>query len=119
MPLEILMKLFNQIRHMLQLLMDEDLYGIDFCTTMKLLPTFLSLSYLTKKMQSTGTIVRVATETQESKKLIFLLMCRYDEALFDFDKAITLEGTNPVIYSNRGLVNRKMERFEAAIKDYS
>ena len=46
-------------------------------------------------------------------------MYRYDEALFDFDKAITLEGTNPVIYSNRGLVNRKMERFEAAIKDYS
>lgn len=45
--------------------------------------------------------------------------CRYDEALFDFDKAITLEGTNPVIYSNRGLVNRKMERFEAAITDYS
>ena len=44
---------------------------------------------------------------------------RYDEALFDFDKAISLEGTNPVIYSNRGLVNRKMERFEAAIKDYS
>jgi Flp pilus assembly protein TadD len=39
--------------------------------------------------------------------------------LFDFDKAITLEGTNPVIYSNRGLVNRKMERFEAAITDYS
>jgi len=30
-----------------------------------------------------------------------------------------LDKTNPIIYSNRGLVNRKMERYEAAIEDYS
>ena len=34
-----------------------------------------------------------------------------EEALQDFDQAIALESTNPVIYSNRGLVNRKLERF--------
>lgn len=37
----------------------------------------------------------------------------------DFDQAIELDGSNPIIYSNRGLVNRKLERFEAAIDDYS
>ena len=49
----------------------------------------------------------------------FLFCYRFEEALFDFDKAISLEGSNPVIFSNRGLVNRKMERFAAAIQDYS
>lgn len=42
-------------------------------------------------------------------------MARFEEALFDFDRAIGLESTNPIIYSNRGLVNRKLERFEDAI----
>ena len=37
----------------------------------------------------------------------------------DFDMAIKLDDKNPIIYSNRGLVNRKLERFENAIKDYS
>ena len=37
----------------------------------------------------------------------------------DFDEAIKLDDKNPIIYSNRGLVNRKLERFEMAIKDYS
>lgn len=37
----------------------------------------------------------------------------------DFDMAIQLDDKNPIIYSNRGLVNRKLERFENAIKDYS
>ena len=50
---------------------------------------------------------------------IYFFCFRFEEALFDFDKAITLEGSNSVIYSNRGLVNRKMERFAAAIQDYS
>lgn len=36
----------------------------------------------------------------------------------DFDEAIKLDDKNPIIYSNRGLVNRKLERFENAIKDY-
>ena len=30
----------------------------------------------------------------------------------DFDRAIQLDSQNAIIYSNRGLVNRKMERFE-------
>ena len=33
--------------------------------------------------------------------------------------AIQLDSTNPIIYSNRGLVNRKMEQFESAIEDYT
>lgn len=45
--------------------------------------------------------------------------CRFDEALYDFDRAISLEATNPIIYSNRGLVNRKLENFEVAIQDYT
>ena len=39
-------------------------------------------------------------------------------ALIYFDEAIKLDDKNPIIYSNRGLVNRKLERFELAIKDY-
>ena len=37
----------------------------------------------------------------------------------DFDRAISLDSQNAIIYSNRGLVNRKMERFEQAIEDYT
>ena len=33
--------------------------------------------------------------------------------------AVELDDKNPIIYSNRGLVNRKLERFELAIQDYS
>jgi tetratricopeptide (TPR) repeat protein len=47
------------------------------------------------------------------------LFCRFEDALYDFDRAISLEAGNPVIYSNRGLVNRKLERFEGAIEDYT
>lgn len=39
--------------------------------------------------------------------------------MYDFDRAISLESTNPIIYSNRGLVNRKLENFEVAIQDYT
>ncbi len=46
-------------------------------------------------------------------------MFRFEEALFDYDRAISLEASNPIIYSNRGLVNRKLERFKAAIDDYT
>ena len=41
-----------------------------------------------------------------------------EHSIVDFDKAIELDGKNPIIYSNRGLVNRKMERYEEAIQDY-
>ena len=40
------------------------------------------------------------------------------KSIRDFDEAIKLDDKNPIIYSNRGLVNRKLERFELAIKDY-
>ena len=43
-------------------LMDVDSCGIAFYTMMKLLPIFHNLSYSIKRMQSTGTTVRVATE---------------------------------------------------------
>ena len=42
-----------------------------------------------------------------------------EKSIKDFDEAIKLDQKNPIIYSNRGLVNRKLERFENAIKDYS
>ena len=53
------------------------------------------------------------------KFFIFINFFRYDEALSDFDQAVSLESQNPVIYSNRGLVNRKLEKFKAAIDDYT
>ena len=44
-------------------------------------------------MPFTGTTAPAVTETQEGKYWsATLLRCRFDEALFDFDKAITLEG---------------------------
>jgi tetratricopeptide (TPR) repeat protein len=42
-----------------------------------------------------------------------------EKSINDFDEAIKLDDKNPIIYSNRGLVNRKLEKFERAIKDYS
>lgn len=42
-----------------------------------------------------------------------------DKSLEDFNKAIELDPQNSIIYSNRGLVNRKLERFQEAIEDYS
>jgi tetratricopeptide (TPR) repeat protein len=42
-----------------------------------------------------------------------------DSSLKDFDKALHLDGKNAIIYSNRGLVNRKLEKFNEAIMDYS
>jgi tetratricopeptide (TPR) repeat protein len=42
-----------------------------------------------------------------------------DNAIEDFNRAIELDSQNSIIYSNRGLVNRKLERFEGAIDDYT
>jgi tetratricopeptide (TPR) repeat protein len=42
-----------------------------------------------------------------------------ENSIKDFDQAIVLDDKNPIIYSNRGLVNRKLDRFEEAIRDYS
>jgi tetratricopeptide (TPR) repeat protein len=42
-----------------------------------------------------------------------------ENSIKDFDDAIKLDDKNPIIYSNKGLVNRKLERFELAIIDYS
>ena len=41
------------------------------------------------------------------------------EAINDFDKAVNLDPENPIIYSNRGLVQRKQENYTEAIDDYS
>ena len=42
-----------------------------------------------------------------------------ENSLKDFDQAINLDDKNPIIFSNRGLVNRKLEKFDSAIADYS
>jgi len=53
--------------------------------------------------------------------LLILLLClrRLEDSIYDFNRAIELDGSNPIIYSNRGLVYRKMDRFENAIDDYT
>ena len=43
----------------------------------------------------------------------------YAQAIDDFNKALALDSNNPIIYANRGLVWRKLERYEKAIDDYS
>ena len=71
-------------------------------------------------MQFTGTTEHAATETLRSKSTFTLTKAyRMENSIIDFDKAIELDGRNPIIYSNRGLVNRKMERYEEAIQDYN
>ena len=42
-----------------------------------------------------------------------------DQSIEDFNKAINLDSQNSIIYSNRGLVNRKLEKYDKAIEDYS
>lgn len=42
-----------------------------------------------------------------------------DKSIEDFNKALELDSQNSIIYSNRGLVNRKLERYDSAIEDYS
>ena len=46
-------------------------------------------------------------------------MSLLDKAIDDFDKAVALDPQNPIIYSNRGLVHRKQERYSEAIEDYT
>ena len=46
-------------------------------------------------------------------------MGRLDNSLEDFNRAISLDGQNSIIYSNRGLVNRKIEKFDMAVEDYT
>ena len=40
-------------------------------------------------------------------------------ALQDFDWAVEMDTENAIIYSNRGLVNRKLNNFEDAVWDYT
>jgi tetratricopeptide (TPR) repeat protein len=42
-----------------------------------------------------------------------------EDSLNDFDKALEIDSHNSIIYSNRGLVLRKLERFPEAIEDYT
>ena len=46
-------------------------------------------------------------------------MGNLNKSILDFDQAIKIDDQNPTIYSNRGLVNRKLERYDLAIRDYS
>jgi tetratricopeptide (TPR) repeat protein len=70
-------------------------------------------------MLFTGTTEHAALEIWDSKlTLIANLLYRMDKSIEDFDKAIELDTQNSIIYSNRGLVNRKLERYEKAIEDY-
>jgi len=46
-------------------------------------------------------------------------MNRLEDALEDFKKALALDNKNPIIFSNMGLVLRKMEDFETASYCYS
>lgn len=46
-------------------------------------------------------------------------MNHLEDALEDFKKALTLDNKNPIIFSNMGLVLRKMEDFETAAYCYS
>jgi len=46
-------------------------------------------------------------------------MSELEKSINDFNQAIVLDSKNPIIYSNRGLVNRKLEKFNEAINDYS
>lgn len=69
-------------------------------------------------MLFTGTIEHVVIEIWEGQFFLIIIF-RFEDSLIDFDKAIALEQTNPIIYSNRGLVNRKLENFNEAIQDYS
>jgi len=39
--------------------------------------------------------------------------------LGDFNKAAELDPLNPIIFSNRGLVLRKLEKYREAIADYT
>ena len=72
--------------------------------------TLLKLSDSIKQMQSTGITVLAAIATPECKFLFFLnLNFRLEDSIYDFNRAIELDSTNPIIYSNRGLVFRKMD----------
>jgi len=46
-------------------------------------------------------------------------MGNLERSIKDFDEAIKYDDKNPIIYSNRGLVNRKLERYSLAINDYT
>ena len=61
-------------------------------------------------MQFTGITVLAVIATLECKFLFFLnLNFRLEDSIYDFNRAIELDSTNPIIYSNRGLVFRKMD----------
>lgn len=46
-------------------------------------------------------------------------MGKLTEAIEDFKAALEIDATHPIIYSNLGLVYRKLENFEKAIECYS
>ena len=101
--------------------MEEALFGIDSSSTRRQFKTLRKRFSSTKGTLSTGTTVPAATGTLACK--FCCIEChhyfRLEDSIFDFNRAIELDPTNPIIYSNRGLVYRKMDQFESAIEDYS
>ena len=103
--------------------------GTASLSMMKPSQTSHQLSILTRRMQSTGIIAPVVIAIRDSKLILKLFILTYtnnnlfnfrlEDSIHDFDQAILLDASNPIIYSNRGLVNRKMERFQNAIEDYA
>src|SRR5205085_1151018 len=44
---------------------------------------------------------------------------KFDEALVDYNKAVELAPTNPVVYDRRGFAYYNLRKYDEAIKDYT
>ncbi len=93
--------------------------GVSFGIVCSIMKTLWAISRnrssLTPKTQFIGTTEHAASGICRGKSILLNFvkkLCRFEEALFDFDRALSLEVTNPIIYSNRGLVNRKLENYD-------
>lgn len=64
-------------------------------------------------MQCFGTIEAVAIAIWDCRPTGSFY--RLENALSDLNRAIALDPRNPIIYSNRGLVLRKLGRYKEAI----
>ena len=98
--------------------MDAVSFGTVFSTSRRLSTISQKLSNSTHRTPCTGITGRAVSVTWASK-LFLREFSRMDKAIKDFNKAIELDPQNSIIYSNRGLVNRKLENFPQAIEDYS
>ena len=86
-----------------------DWFGTVFLNTKKQSRTLPKLLDSTRQMQFTGITAPVAIATQECKFYQSSSFFRLEDSIYDFNRAIELDDRNPIIYSNRGLVFRKMD----------